>query len=73
VTPDDMYHDRQREIFTHRAKIKRFTLHRRKKENLRNTAWRRPPPLDVAAREVIWCRCGAGRFSDPRTPLISED
>ena len=35
VTPDDMYHGRQREILTHRAKIKRLTLERRKKENLR--------------------------------------
>ena len=26
VTPDDMYHDRQREIFTRREKIKRLTL-----------------------------------------------
>ncbi len=38
VTPDDMHHDRQREIFTHREKIKRLTLQRRKKENLRNAA-----------------------------------
>ena len=38
VTPDDMYHGRQREIFTHREKIKRLTLQRRKKENLRNAA-----------------------------------
>ena len=38
VTPDDMYHGRQREILTRRAKIKRLTLERRKKENLRNAA-----------------------------------
>ena len=38
VTPDDMYHGRQREIFTHREKTKRLTLQRRKKENLRNAA-----------------------------------
>jgi hypothetical protein len=38
VTPDDMYHGRQREVFTHREKIKRLTLQRRKKENLRNAA-----------------------------------
>jgi transposase InsO family protein len=38
VTPDDMYHGRQREILTHREKIKRLTLQRRKKENLRNAA-----------------------------------
>jgi len=39
VTPDDMYHGRQREILTRREKIKRLTLQRRKKENLRNAAW----------------------------------
>jgi len=38
VTPDDMYHGRQREILTRREKIKRLTLERRKKENLRNAA-----------------------------------
>ena len=38
VTPDDMYHGHQREILTHREKIKRLTLQRRKKENLRNAA-----------------------------------
>jgi len=38
VTPDDMYHGRQREITSRRAKIKRLTLERRKKENLRNAA-----------------------------------
>jgi hypothetical protein len=38
VTPDDMYHGRQREIITRREKIKRLTLERRKKENLRNAA-----------------------------------
>jgi transposase InsO family protein len=38
VTPDDMYHGRQREIFTRRERIKRLTLQRRKKENLRNAA-----------------------------------
>ena len=38
VTPDDMYHDRQREIFTRRERIKRLTLQRRKKENLSNAA-----------------------------------
>jgi putative transposase len=38
VTPEDMYHGRQREILTHREKIKRLTLKRRKKENLRNAA-----------------------------------
>jgi len=38
VTPDDMYHGRQREILTNREKIKRLTLQRRKKENLRNAA-----------------------------------
>ena len=38
VTPDDMYHGRQCEILTHREKIKRLTLQRRKKENLRNAA-----------------------------------
>ncbi len=38
VTPDDMYHGRQREILTRREKIKRLTLQRRKKENLRNAA-----------------------------------
>ena len=38
VTPDDMYHGRQRAILSRREKIKRLTLERRKKENLRNTA-----------------------------------
>jgi hypothetical protein len=38
VTPDDMDHGRQREIFTRRERIKRLTLQRRKKENLRNAA-----------------------------------
>jgi putative transposase len=38
VVPDDMYHGRQREITSRRAKIKRLTLERRKKENLRNAA-----------------------------------
>ncbi len=38
VTPDDMYHGRQLEILTRREKIKRLTLERRKKENLRNAA-----------------------------------
>ncbi len=38
VTPDDMYHGREREILTRREKIKRLTLQRRKKENLRNAA-----------------------------------
>jgi NAD(P)-dependent dehydrogenase (short-subunit alcohol dehydrogenase family) len=35
MMPDDMCNGRQREILTHRAKIKRLTLERRKKENLR--------------------------------------
>jgi hypothetical protein len=34
VPADDMYHGRWREILTHREKIKRLTLERRKKENL---------------------------------------
>ena len=38
VTPDDMYHGRQRAILTQREKIKRLTLERRRKENLRNAA-----------------------------------
>ena len=38
VTPDDMYQGRQRAILTRREKIKRLTLERRKKENLRNAA-----------------------------------
>jgi hypothetical protein len=38
VTPDDMYHGRQSAILSRRAKIKRLTLERRKKENLRNAA-----------------------------------
>jgi transposase InsO family protein len=38
VTPDDMYHGRRWEILSHRTKIKRLTLERRKKENLRNAA-----------------------------------
>jgi hypothetical protein len=38
VTPDDMYHGRQRAILSRRVKIKRLTLERRKKENLRNAA-----------------------------------
>ncbi len=35
---DDMYYGHQREIFTHREKIKRLTLQRRKTEHLRNAA-----------------------------------
>ena len=38
VTPDDMYHGRQRAILTRPEKIKRLTLERRKKEHLRNAA-----------------------------------
>jgi transposase InsO family protein len=38
VTPDDMYHGRQRAILSRREKTKRLTLKRRKKENLRNAA-----------------------------------
>ncbi len=38
VTPDDMYHGRQHAILRRREKIKRLTLERRKKENLRNAA-----------------------------------
>ncbi len=38
VTPDDMYHGRQSAILSRREKIKRLTLERRKKENLRNAA-----------------------------------
>jgi putative transposase len=38
VTPDDMYHGRQRAILSRREKIKRSTLERRKKENLTNAA-----------------------------------
>jgi hypothetical protein len=38
VTPDDMYHGRQPAILTRRQKIKRLTLERRKRENLRNAA-----------------------------------
>ncbi len=38
VTPDDMYHGRQRGILSRREKIKRLTLERRKKENLSNAA-----------------------------------
>jgi hypothetical protein len=38
VTPDAMYHGRQHEILTRRQKIKRLTLERRKKENLRTAA-----------------------------------
>ncbi len=38
VTPDDMYHGSQHAILSRREKIKRVTLERRKKENLRNAA-----------------------------------
>jgi len=38
VTPEDRYHGHQREIITRREKIKRSTLERRKKEDLRNAA-----------------------------------
>ena len=38
LTPDDMYHGRQRAILSRREKIKRLTLERRKKENLSNAA-----------------------------------
>ena len=39
VAPESLYYGRQRDIFTHREKIKRLTLQRRKKANLRNAAW----------------------------------
>ena len=38
VTPDDMYHGRQRAILNHREKIKRLILERKKKENPNNAA-----------------------------------
>jgi transposase InsO family protein len=38
VAPNDMYQGRQRKITTRRQEIKRLTLERRKKENLRNAA-----------------------------------
>jgi transposase InsO family protein len=38
ITPDDMYHGRQRVILSRREKIKRLTLERRRKENLSNAA-----------------------------------
>ena len=38
VMPADMYDGRQREILTKRERIKRETLARRRKENLRNAA-----------------------------------
>ena len=38
VTPADMYDGRQREILSRRERIKRETLARRKKENLRRAA-----------------------------------
>jgi hypothetical protein len=38
VTPDDVYHSRQRAILSRREEIKRLTLERRKKENLHNAA-----------------------------------
>jgi hypothetical protein len=37
-TPDDMCQGRQPTILSRREKIKRLTLERRKKENLRNVA-----------------------------------
>jgi hypothetical protein len=38
VTPDHMYHGRQPAILSRKAKIKRLTLERRKKENLPSAA-----------------------------------
>ena len=38
VAPDDVYRGRQREIVSRRAKIKRLTLERGKKEDLRDAA-----------------------------------
>ena len=38
VTPADMYDGRQREILSRRERIKRETLARRKRENLRRAA-----------------------------------
>ena len=38
VTPDDMYHGRQPAILSRRENIKRLTLERSKKENLRDAA-----------------------------------
>ena len=49
VTPDDMYHGRQRAIHTRREKIKRLTLERRKKDSLRNAAMARPSASTNAA------------------------
>jgi hypothetical protein len=36
LTPDEMYHGRQRTILNCRVKIKRLTLERREEENLGN-------------------------------------
>jgi putative transposase len=38
VTPADMYEGRQVEILSRRERIKRQTLERRRRENLRNAA-----------------------------------
>jgi hypothetical protein len=38
VAPEGMYHSHQRAILSHREKIKRLTLERRKEENLSNAA-----------------------------------
>ena len=38
VTPADMYEGRQVEVLTRRERIKRQTLERRRRENLRNAA-----------------------------------
>ncbi len=79
VTPDDMYHGRQREIFTRREKIKRLTLPRRKKENLSNAAWPHrgdetlctktdpavPEPLTTYSL-LQWAAMGAARASGMR-------
>ncbi len=41
LTPDDMYHGRQREILSCKEKIKHLTLERRKEDNLHDATWPR--------------------------------
>jgi hypothetical protein len=76
VTPDDMDHGRQRQILTHRAKIKRLTLERKKKENPPNAAQEADPRIgsaDAASESAGFAsepQKGAGTLSTNIARLI---
>ncbi len=62
VTPDDIVHGRRSAILSRKDKIKRMTLERRKKENLRNAAHIEEMELEVL--QVSLVRLGARRGED---------